>query len=46
MSLTGLCDLHCHYVPSVDDGVTSLEDGLLLCQRLAEIGRASCRERV
>jgi protein-tyrosine phosphatase len=36
--ISGLCDLHCHYVPSVDDGVTSLEDGLLLCQRLAEIG--------
>jgi protein-tyrosine phosphatase len=38
MSLTGLCDLHCHYVPNVDDGVKSVEDGLLLCQRLAEIG--------
>lgn len=38
MSLSGLCDLHCHYVPSVDDGVTSVEDGLALCRRLAEIG--------
>jgi protein-tyrosine phosphatase len=23
MSLSGLCDLHCHYVPNVDDGVRS-----------------------
>ncbi|HKP55571.1 MAG TPA: CpsB/CapC family capsule biosynthesis tyrosine phosphatase [Polyangiales bacterium] len=38
MSLSGLCDLHCHYVPSVDDGVTSVAEGLSLCQRLAEIG--------
>jgi protein-tyrosine phosphatase len=38
MSLTGLCDLHCHYVPSVDDGVGTLEDGVRLCRRLAEIG--------
>jgi protein-tyrosine phosphatase len=38
MSLSGLCDLHCHYVPSVDDGVTSVEDGVLLCRRLAEVG--------
>jgi protein-tyrosine phosphatase len=33
-----MCDLHCHYVPSVDDGVLHVEDGLLLCQRLAELG--------
>jgi protein-tyrosine phosphatase len=38
MSLSGLCDLHCHYVPAVDDGVRSLEDGLALCRRLAELG--------
>lgn len=38
MSLTGLCDLHCHYVPNIDDGVKSVADGLLLCRRLAEVG--------
>ena len=38
MSLSGLCDLHCHFVPSVDDGVSSVADGVLLCRRLAEIG--------
>ena len=38
MRLTGLCDLHCHYVPSVDDGVTSVADGVQLCRRLGEIG--------
>jgi protein-tyrosine phosphatase len=38
MSLSGLCDLHCHYVPRVDDGVRSLEDGVALCRRLAEVG--------
>lgn len=38
MSLTGLCDLHCHYVPRVDDGVRSREDGIALCRGLAQIG--------
>jgi protein-tyrosine phosphatase len=38
MSLSGLCDLHCHYLPNVDDGVRSVEDGLALCRRLAEVG--------
>ena len=38
MSLSDLCDLHCHYVPSVDDGVKSAAEGVLLCRRLAEIG--------
>jgi protein-tyrosine phosphatase len=38
MSLSGLCDLHCHYVPGVDDGVKSVEDGVLLCRRLADAG--------
>lgn len=38
MSLAGLCDLHCHYVPNVDDGVKSVAEGLLLCRRLAEVG--------
>jgi protein-tyrosine phosphatase len=38
MSLSNLCDLHCHYVPNVDDGVRSAEDGVRLCRRLKEIG--------
>lgn len=38
MSLTGLCDLHCHYVPNVDDGVRSVDDALLLCRSLKQIG--------
>jgi protein-tyrosine phosphatase len=38
MKLSGLCDLHCHYVPAVDDGVRTTEDGQLLCQSLARLG--------
>lgn len=38
MSLSGLCDLHCHYVPNVDDGVRSAEDGVRLCRNLQAIG--------
>ncbi len=38
MSLSGLCDLHCHYVPNVDDGVRSAAAGVQLCRRLREIG--------
>ena len=35
---TGYVDLHCHYVPSVDDGVRSREEGVALCRGLAEVG--------
>ena len=38
MRLSGLCDLHCHYLPCVDDGVRSTEDGLRLCVGLAQLG--------
>lgn len=38
MSLSGLCDLHCHYLPNVDDGVRSAEEGVRLCERLQELG--------
>lgn len=31
-------DLHVHYVPGIDDGVRTTEDGIRLCQGLAEIG--------
>jgi protein-tyrosine phosphatase len=38
MSLSGLCDLHCHYVPCVDDGVRSTDEGRLLCLGLRSLG--------
>jgi protein-tyrosine phosphatase len=38
MSLSGLCDLHCHCVPNVDDGVRSAADGFELCRRLKLLG--------
>jgi protein-tyrosine phosphatase len=38
VSPSRLCDLHCHYVPGVDDGVRTTEDGLLLCQALHKLG--------
>lgn len=31
-------DLHSHYLPGIDDGVTSLEDGIALCRGLRELG--------
>lgn len=31
-------DLHCHYVPGIDDGVRSVEDGLALCRGLRRAG--------
>ncbi len=33
-------DLHCHYLPDVDDGVRSLQDGQRLCRKLKELGFA------
>lgn len=38
MSLTGLCDLHCHYLPAIDDGVRTLEEGIELCRGLRALG--------
>jgi protein-tyrosine phosphatase len=38
MTLSGLCDLHCHYVPAVDDGVRTIEEGMQLCQALHALG--------
>jgi protein-tyrosine phosphatase len=32
------CDLHCHYLPGVDDGVRTLEDGIALCRGLKQLG--------
>ena len=38
--MSGYIDLHLHYVPSVDDGVRSVEEGLRLCTALKDIGYA------
>jgi len=38
MSGDGLCDLHCHYLPAVDDGVRTLDEGRALCRGLAQLG--------
>jgi protein-tyrosine phosphatase len=32
------CDLHCHYLPGVDDGVRTLQDGVALCRGLKQLG--------
>lgn len=34
----GFVDLHCHYLPGLDDGVRTHEDGVALCRGLAGIG--------
>jgi protein-tyrosine phosphatase len=36
--MDGFVDLHCHYIPAVDDGVRTLEEGVALCQELARVG--------
>jgi protein-tyrosine phosphatase len=36
--VSGFIDLHLHYVPGVDDGVRSVEEGLALCAALKQIG--------
>ncbi len=33
-------DLHCHYIPGIDDGVRTEEEGLALCRELRAIGYA------
>lgn len=38
MSTLARCDLHCHYLPGVDDGVRTLDQGLELCRGLASLG--------
>lgn len=37
----GYVDLHCHYLPAVDDGVRSLDEGLSLLRGLRGIGYAT-----
>lgn len=36
--MSGFVDLHCHWVPGVDDGVSSAEDAAALLKGLNEIG--------
>jgi len=36
--MSGFIDLHCHYVPGIDDGASSAADGLAMLRGLAEIG--------
>lgn len=36
--MSGYVDLHCHYLPAIDDGVRTLEDGIALLRGLREIG--------
>jgi protein-tyrosine phosphatase len=38
--MAGFIDLHLHYVPGVDDGVRSVEEGLRLCGALKALGFA------
>jgi protein-tyrosine phosphatase len=33
-----LVDLHCHYIPAVDDGVRTEQEGMELCQALKQLG--------
>jgi len=34
----GLCDLHCHLLPGVDDGAKTLEDSLAMARALVSLG--------
>lgn len=38
--MKGYVDLHCHYIPGVDDGVRTLDESLRLLRALASIGYA------
>jgi protein-tyrosine phosphatase len=38
--VSGYVDLHCHWLPGVDDGVESLEDSVALLRSLADVGFA------
>jgi len=39
--MRGLVDLRCHYLPAVDDGVRTHEEGVALCRALESIGYAT-----
>jgi len=34
----GYVDLHCHYIPGIDDGVRTVEQGIALCEALGAVG--------
>lgn len=36
--MSGLCDLHCHLVPGVDDGARTLEDAVEMARALVDLG--------
>lgn len=36
--MTDFVDLHCHYLPAVDDGVRTQQDGIELCRALSRLG--------
>lgn len=36
--MSGFIDLHCHYVPGIDDGARSSEDGLAMLRGLGSLG--------
>jgi protein-tyrosine phosphatase len=36
--VSGLCDLHCHLLPGVDDGARTLEDALEMARALVDLG--------
>jgi len=39
--MEGLVDLHCHYIPAIDDGVRTHDEGVALCQALKRFGYAT-----
>ncbi len=36
--MSGFIDLHCHYVPGIDDGARSAEDGIAILRGLSSLG--------
>jgi len=36
--MKGYVDLHCHFLPEVDDGARDVEEGIAMCQELHRIG--------
>jgi len=38
--MSGFIDLHCHYVPGIDDGAKSAEDGMAMLRGLFDLGFA------
>src|SRR4051812_37751768 len=36
--MSGYIDLHCHYVPGIDDGAGSAEDGVSMLRALGALG--------